>query len=54
MERIESYFDVRFVPNLKRDLISLGTLNALGYKFRTLSGSLQVTKEGKVVMKGRK
>lgn len=51
-ERILS--NVRYVPDLKRNLISLGSLNALGLEFHTQNGSLLVTKGEKIMMKGKK
>lgn len=43
---------VRFVPGLKRNLISLGMLDKLGYEFKAKHGVLTVTKDVMVVMRG--
>lgn len=45
---------VRYVPKLKKNLISLGKLDSLGYNFKSDYGSLKVMKEVAVVMKGVK
>lgn len=44
--------NVRFIPKLKRNLISLGSLNLLGYDI--LKMDILVIKDGKIVMKGKK
>jgi hypothetical protein len=44
--------DVRRVPTMFRNLISLSTLDNLGYKYFTLGGVLKVSKGSLVVMKG--
>lgn len=46
--------NVRFTPELKRNLISFGSLNLLGYEFNTKNGFILVRKGGKTVMKGKK
>lgn len=46
--------NVRYVPELKKNLISLGSLNALGYEFNTDHGFILVTRAGNTVMKGKK
>lgn len=43
---------VRFVPGLKRNLISIGMLEKLGYEFKAKHGVLTVTKGVIVVMRG--
>ena len=43
---------VRYIPGLKRNLISLGTLDAKGYSYKAFGGVLKVTKGCLVVMKG--
>ena len=45
---------VRYVPELRRNLISLGMLDELGYVIKLESGSLKVLKGSLVVMKGVK
>jgi hypothetical protein len=44
--------DVRHVPTMFRNLISLSTLDNMGYKYFTLGGVLKVSKGSFVVMKG--
>ena len=43
---------VRYIPRLKRNLISLGTLDVKGFNYKASSGVLSVTKGRMVVMKG--
>jgi len=50
---IERVLDnVRFIPELKRNLISLGTLDEQGYNFHSENGNLFVSKDSVKVMKG--
>ena len=44
--------DVRHVSDLKRNLISLSTLDAKGYKYTSERGVLKISKGAIVVMKG--
>lgn len=44
--------DVRYVPKLKRNLISLGTLDKSSYSFEAEKGILTVHEDTKIVMKG--
>lgn len=44
--------DVRYVPDLRRNLISLGALDYSGYSFKAENGKLRVSKGSFVVMKG--
>ena len=46
--------DVRHVPQLKKNLISLGVLDLKGFKYTCKGGSLRVSKGALVVMKGSK
>jgi len=46
--------NVRHMPDLKKNLISLGTLDFNGYKFSAEGGVLRVSKDFLVVMKGKK
>nr|CAD40363.2 OSJNBa0093P23.9 [Oryza sativa Japonica Group] len=48
---ISTLSDVRHIPNLKRSLISLCTLDRKGYKYSGGDGILKVTKGSLVVMK---
>ncbi|KAH9649116.1 hypothetical protein KPL70_025868 [Citrus sinensis] len=43
---------VRYVPELKRNLISLGMLDQMGYSVRIESGELMIVKDSQTVMKG--
>ena len=43
--------DVRYVPELKSNLISLGVLDSCGYKYTGQGGSLTLSKGSLVVMK---
>ena len=44
--------NARHVPNLKRNLISLSSLDAKGYKYTSEGGVLKICKGTLVVMKG--
>ena len=44
--------DVRHVPDLKRNLISLSTLDTRGYKYTGEGGVLKISKGALIVMKG--
>ena len=44
--------DIRHVPDLKRNLVSLSTLDAKGYKYTSEGGVLKISKGALVVMKG--
>ena len=46
--------DMRHVPNLKKNLISLSTLDSKGYKSTSESGLLKISKGSLRVMKGQK
>jgi len=49
-ERI--FTDVRYVPELKRNLISLGEFDKTGYVFKGEKGILNVVKDSIIVMRG--
>ncbi|KAH9736371.1 hypothetical protein KPL71_018077 [Citrus sinensis] len=51
---IRSLHEVRHAPRLKRNLISLGMLDSLGYFFKSRSGGLEIRKGTEIVMKGVK
>ena len=51
---IRTLTDVRHVPYLKRNLISLSTLDLNGYKFIGKGGVIRVSRGAFVVMKGTK
>lgn len=44
--------DVRYVPSLKRNLISLGTLHASGFSFKVEDGRIKVLQGALVVRRG--
>ncbi|KAG8486247.1 hypothetical protein CXB51_019546 [Gossypium anomalum] len=46
--------DVRHVPELKRNLISLSTLDSKGYRYIAKSGVLKIFKRSLAVMKGQR
>jgi len=43
---------VRYVPQLKRNLISIGVLEALGLKISIKNGVLKMIKGSMVILKG--
>ena len=47
-------FNVRHVPELKRNLISLGTLDSEGFQFKAENGCLKILKGSMVFMKGNR
>ena len=49
---VRTLSDVKHVLNLKRNLISLSTLNAKGYKYTGEGGVLKISKGALVKMKG--
>ena len=46
--------DVRYVPTLGRNLISLGRLDTLGYRYSIRDGVKQVCRGSLMMMKGKK
>ena len=46
--------DVRYIPELVRNLISLGTLDDLGYTNKMEAGTLKISKGSMVVIRGEK
>ena len=46
--------NVRYVPDLKKNLISLGTLDSLGYGYSAKNGVMKITKCAMVITKGNK
>ncbi|KAG8473502.1 hypothetical protein CXB51_035665 [Gossypium anomalum] len=50
---VRTLSDVRHVPELKKNLISLSTLNSKGYRYIAESGVLKISKGSLVVMKGQ-
>ena len=51
---IRTLTDVRHVPELKKNLISLGVLDSCGHKFTGFDGTLKVSKGALVVMKAQR
>jgi hypothetical protein len=51
---VKTLKNVRHVPNLKRNLIFLGTLDTLGYKYSGGGGVIRVSEGSLVVMEGNK
>src|SRR5436190_7682074 len=50
---IRTLGDVRHVPDLRKNLISLGTLDGNGYNYRSEGGIMKVGKGAMTVMKGQ-
>nr|KYP63045.1 hypothetical protein KK1_017609 [Cajanus cajan] len=46
-------FDAWYVPGLRKNLISIGTLDKQGYNFSGNDGQITVSKGALVVMKGK-
>ena len=51
---IKKLIDVRFVPKLKRNLISLSTLEAMGFNFAAIDGVLKVSRGNRIILKGNR
>uniref|UniRef100_J3N766 Reverse transcriptase zinc-binding domain-containing protein n=1 Tax=Oryza brachyantha TaxID=4533 RepID=J3N766_ORYBR len=51
---VRTLSNVRHVPRMKRNLISLGTLESLGYKYVGDNGVLKISKGNLVVLKGNR
>ena len=45
---------VRYIPKIRRNLISLGLLESKGYKFSSKSGVLKVTKGSRTIMEAKR
>ncbi|KAH0776630.1 hypothetical protein KY290_008041 [Solanum tuberosum] len=50
---VRTITEVRNVPDLKKDLISLGTLDKQGYKYMSEGGTMKVTKGSLVMLKAK-
>ena len=46
--------NVRHVSDLKKNLLSLGALEARGYKFSSVDGGIKVTKGSMMILKGER
>ena len=51
-EIVKILTNVRYVPDLKKNLISLGTLDSLGYSYLAKNGVMKISKAAMVIMKG--
>jgi len=51
---IRTFGNVRHVPALKKNLISLGTLNASGLTYSSSGGKIKICKGSLVIMRGEK
>ena len=51
---VHTLTDVRHVPELKKNLISLGTLDDIGCKYTAEGGVLKVSRGAMIVMKGKR
>ena len=51
---IRMWCDVRHVPDLRKDLISLGTLDSNGFSYKYANGVMKLSKGVLTVMKGQK
>jgi hypothetical protein len=51
---IKKLINVRFVPKLKRNLIYLSTLEAMGFNFAVINGVLKVSRGNRIILKGNR
>jgi hypothetical protein len=49
---VRTLCDVRHVPGVEKNLISLDTLDSNGYGYKSVGGVMKVTKDAMVMMKG--
>ena len=49
---VRTLCDVRHVPDLRKNLISLGTLDCNGFSYKSTNGVMKVSKGAMTVMKG--
>ena len=52
--QVQTLTNVRHVPDLKKNLLSLGALKARGYKFSGADGAINVTKGSMTILKGER
>jgi len=50
--QVRTLMNVRHILNLKKNLLSLGALEARGYKFSGADGGIKVTKGSMTILKG--
>ena len=51
---IRTLRNVRYIPTMRKNLISLGVLDSNGYQWAVTDGLLQVKAGDKVILKGKK
>ena len=51
---VRTLTNVRHVPDLKKNLLSLGALKAHGYKFSSADEAIKVTKGSMTILKGER
>jgi hypothetical protein len=49
---VRTLCDVRHVPKVEKNLISLGTLDSNDYSYKSKGGVMKVTKGAMIVVKG--
>ena len=52
--QVQTLTNVRHVPDLKKNLLSLGALEARGYKFFSADGGIKVTRGSMIIFKGER
>jgi hypothetical protein len=52
-DMVRTLYDVRHVPEVEKNLISLGILDSNGYGYKSVGGVMKVTKSAMIVMKGQ-
>ena len=52
--QVRTLTNVRHVSDLKKNLLSLGALEARGYKFSSVDGGIKVTKSSMTILKGER
>ena len=52
--RVQTLKDMRYVSDMRKNLLLLGALKANGYKFSNIDGVLKVTKGSMTVLKGKR
>ena len=50
--QVRALTNVRYVPDLKKNLLSLGALEPHEYKFSSADGGIKVTKGSMTILKG--
>ena len=52
--QVRTLTNVRHVPDLKKNLLSLGALEVRRYKFSCANGGIKVTKDSMMILKGER